>query len=247
MTKILIVDSGIGGLSILRELLNEPQPHNYLYFADQAHFPYGDKSPNFVTSRLSTIVSYALSQQISAVVVACNTGTVHGIRELRSSFSLPIFGVEPIVKPLSRHKHAAILATTGTVQSPYTKNLVNKLQADHLKTISVPNLAQAIEDMSLPQVDQIIKSLKGELATTTSLGLSCTHYPLIKNQIIKNYPHLTIYDPSKAVARHVISSLQTNLSAEKTVSYLTTGNMLKLKKQLKFYLQKNITAHKVLI
>jgi glutamate racemase len=113
-SPILVVDSGVGGFSILQELLNLDPNQDYLYLADHAYFPYGDKDPRWLKERIRSLIAYGVRKGAQAVVLACNTATVHSLKDLRAEFALPIFGVEPVVKPLASYSSSAILTTSST-------------------------------------------------------------------------------------------------------------------------------------
>lgn len=244
---IFVLDSGIGGLSILKELLTLAPNRDYLYLADQAYFPYGDKDPQWVLDRLVALVEYGVSQKACAIVIACNTATVHSIKELRAHYKLPIFGVEPVVKPLVQYQNAAILATSGTAKSARTQALAAESVGYHVRVVGAPGLAAAIENMDQAEVVSILTRLNSQLQGLQALGLSCTHYPLAKTAIAHVFPGVALVDPSLAVATHVIASLPQSTIHDPRSTYLTTGDVLRLKEQLNYYLGLSVEGQKVII
>ena len=235
LEPILVFDSGVGGFSILKEL-QSILPHDYLYLADQAYFPYGDKDPSWVRSRIETLVEYGIKEGVSAIVIACNTATVHSIADLREKYHLPIFGVEPVIKPLANYQHAGLLATVSTANSPRVRELMREHLGEHLAIIGVHGLAAAIEDMDQDEITRILTKLNTRLSGIEALGLSCTHYPLAKSLIKSLYPNITLIDPSTAVAEHIKKMLGANGGKVPTTRFVTTGNVLRLEDQILHYL-----------
>ncbi len=216
-----VFDSGIGGLSILKALRAEMPQESFVYFADSAHNPYGDKSDAFVIDRSRAITQQLVAQHhIKALVVACNTATTAAIHVLRAEHpDLPIIGVEPALKPAlaaSQTKRIAVLATRGTLQS--TKFLALKASlASQAEFICTPcdGLADLIEHSNGSQyaTDLIAKcaifirttgQFGTEMGCIDTLVLGCTHYPLVLplfRQLVG--PDVRIVDNGQAVARRV--------------------------------------------
>jgi glutamate racemase len=216
-----VFDSGIGGLSILKALRAEMPHERFVYFADSAHNPYGDKSDAFVIDR-SRAIARELTEQhgIKALVIACNTATAAAIGILRAEYpELPIIGVEPALKPaiaISRTKRIAVLATPGTLRSAKFLALKASL-AEQAEFICTPcdGLADMIEHSTGAHDDaQLIASCAsfiratGQFGTRTgeidTLVLGCTHYPLVQSafrQAVGDAVH--IVDNGPAVAKRV--------------------------------------------
>jgi glutamate racemase len=154
-TPIGVFDSGIGGLSVLRALQKALPHERFVYLADNAHAPYGEKSEAFVRERTETIAAHLLAQHhIKALVVACNTATAAAIHELRALHpQLPLVGVEPALKPalaLSRTGHIGVIATRGTVASDKFARLLASVQSEaHFVVQACNGLALAIEQSTL--------------------------------------------------------------------------------------------------
>lgn len=206
---IIVFDSGIGGLSIYRPLKSALPQENIVYFADSAHFPYGHHSSAWITRRFRqlTLDFAALDPQL--VVIACNTATVNVIDLLRANLPCPVVGVEPLIKPLAAYPHAMALMTVSSAQSAQTKNLLNKY-GDHVQIYTPVGLAEAIEYNDYAQVKRILNQLKRYLAhhPATTIGLSCTHYPLILGEFKRLFPDITFIDPSSAIVREVVRVLR---------------------------------------
>jgi len=232
---IIIFDSGVGGFSILREVLSRNYSHSIIYLADQAGFPYGDKSPAWIKNRLSYIASWANSYSPAIFVLACNTATVSGVDYLRSLLPCPVVAVEPVTKPLSQYKHPLLLATSTTLQ---TANI------DNIATLCPKGLVQAIEDMNQGKIKKIITSLDSIIKNQhiNAIGLSCTHYPLVSDIIVQLYPDITIIDPSVAVVDHFFSLIKFKKTGQSQLSFHTTSSPTTLTNQVRYYLDLNITA-----
>ncbi|MBT2321258.1 glutamate racemase [Variovorax paradoxus] len=191
-----VFDSGVGGLSVLNAL-REALPHErFVYFADTAHAPYGERGDAYVAGRTRAVARHLLERhQIKALVVACNTATAAAIHELRAEHpALPVVGVEPALKPavaISRTGHIAVIATRGTVESRKFESLRASLAAQAVFSI-VPcdGLAGAIERDDAAQIGSLSQryleaagvfgSAPGQIDT---LVLGCTHYPFIADEL----------------------------------------------------------------
>ena len=238
--KIGVMDSGAGGLTILRSIQHAIPHAELLYFADQANAPYGSKSDHFITNRLIAIAKYFREQQCDVMVVACNTATVAGISALRAQLILPIIGVEPAVKPAclnSHRKHISVLATLATSKSQRLNELIENWRFDtSVQVISSPTLASLIDEMpesheqieqELDRLSQLIKEHKSD-----ALVLACTHYPLIMEMFSDVLPGIQIVEPSQGVTaqvRRVLSRIKPGsfdnevIKDQGPVSLLTNG------------------------
>jgi glutamate racemase len=214
-----VFDSGIGGLSILKALRAEMLHERFVYFADSAHNPYGDKSDAFVIDRSRAITQQLIEEhRIKALVIACNTATAAAIHLLRAEHpGLPIIGVEPALKPavaVSKTKRIAVLATRGTLQSGKFLALKASLAAQ-AEFICTPcdGLADMIERSTEPAAHLIAACAEFTCATgrfgiqpgdIDTLVLGCTHYPLVHSafrQAVGDAVHMV--DNGQAVAKRV--------------------------------------------
>jgi glutamate racemase len=216
-----VFDSGIGGLSILKALRAEMPQESFVYFADSAHNPYGDKSDAFVIERSRAITQQLIDQHhIKALVIACNTATAAAIHILRAEHpGLPIIGVEPALKPavaLSRTKRIAVLATRGTLQSAKFLALKASL-ADQAEFVCTPcdGLADMIErSADAHDAAHLIAACASFTRATGPFGiqngevdtlvLGCTHYPLVQSAFRQAVGDaVQIVDNGSAVAKRV--------------------------------------------
>ena len=115
-----VFDSGIGGTSILKELVKLLPNEDFIYVADSANAPYGEKSPQEIIKLCKEKVDFLLQKECKLIVVACNTATTNAIKELRSTYTIPFIGIEPAIKPAALNTKTnviGILATKGTLNS----------------------------------------------------------------------------------------------------------------------------------
>ena len=218
-----VFDSGIGGLSVLQALQSALPHEHFVYLADNAHAPYGEKTDLFVRQRAHAITGHLLAQhQIKALVVACNTATAAAIHELRTQHpQLPMVGVEPALKPavaLSQTGQIGVIATRGTVASDKFARLLDSVQGQGQFTVQACNgLALAIEQSTLPQLaEEAHKRINELLAQYTSamgtfgtepgqmdtLVLGCTHYVFVEKQLKALLgPDVRLVSTGEAVAR----------------------------------------------
>jgi len=208
-----VFDSGVGGLSVLRAIRCRFPGHPILYFADQAHVPYGSRSLSEVRSYSKEITRFLLEQGARLVVVACNTASAAALHDLRQTFDgVPFVGMEPAVKPAAEGTHSGVvgvLATPATFHSDLYSSVVERF-AREVKILQdpCPGLVQQIEtgDLNSPKTRQILESaLKPMLASgADTIVMGCTHYPFVIPLIQEIAgPEVRVIDPAPAVARQV--------------------------------------------
>jgi glutamate racemase len=208
-----VFDSGVGGLSVLREIRALLPHESLLYVADSGHVPYGEKSPEFIRERCRVLAEFLLAQGAKALVLACNTATVAGVAELRELYpQLPLVGMEPAVKPAAAATQSGVvgvLATTGTLKSAKFAALLDRFASDvRVITQPCPGLVERIEAGELDSqatrelLQGFVAPLLAEGCDTLILG--CTHYPFIKPLLRSLVPDsISLIDTGAAVARQV--------------------------------------------
>ncbi len=224
MKTVGVFDSGVGGLSVLRALLAELPGTRFVYAADSAYAPYGERTAQDVSQRTERITALLRERHgIDALVVACNTATAHAINELRQHHpDLPIVGVEPALKPaaaLSRNGHIGVLATRGTLGSARVAALRDRLveaspRPLHFSFQPCDGLAGAIERHDLPTIQNLSERYVQELqqadAAIDTVVLGCTHYPFVQDQLAALCgADVTLVDTGVAVARRTREVLAT--------------------------------------
>ncbi|MFN3785356.1 MAG: glutamate racemase, partial [Thiothrix sp.] len=144
-----VFDSGLGGISVLREIHRLLPHEDLLYVADSAHAPYGSKTPDVIRYRSQRVAEFLLEQHVKTLVVACNTATVHAVQHLRAVLPIPVVGIEPAVKPAARLTQTGVigvLATQQTAQSLRLQQLIS-VHAREVKVIvqACPGLVEHVE------------------------------------------------------------------------------------------------------
>lgn len=215
------MDSGVGGLSVFREIRRLMPRQHYLYYSDNAHCPYGEKAPQFIRERLRSITDFFLSRGADAMVLACNTATSAAISDLRSRYDIPFVGMEPAVKPAalqSRSGVIGVLATEGTLRGDKYRN-VKANYADGVQVIERvgKGFVELVEAGILdgPQAEQTVRASLSPLLESgaDAIVLGCTHYPFLLPTLRKvasdlGYPGTVFIDPAPAVARRLRTVLQ---------------------------------------
>lgn len=209
--RIGLFDSGLGGLSVLRDLRQHMPLAQLLYIADSGHAPYGERDDAFIAGRALAISEFLLNQGAQVIVVACNTATAMAVHTLRLRWpQLPIVGVEPGVKPavaLSVNKRIGVLATPGTLASDKFKRLIEMHGQDAVIVLQpCPGLAKEIESGQLdsPALRALVETFSKPLreAQVDTVVLGCTHYPFVAPLFQQALgPKVRIIDTAQAVAR----------------------------------------------
>ncbi len=185
-----VFDSGLGGLTILRELRRRLPQVPLLYLADTAHAPYGEKTPEFLVQRCLRLGEHLRNEGARVLVVACNTATAHAIDALRQRWpDIPIVGTEPGIKPAVAASHngrIGVLATPATVASARYQSLLARHAAGaQIITQACPGLADLIErgDLQAPALRELIERCCAPLraAGVDTVLMGCTHYPLVQD------------------------------------------------------------------
>jgi glutamate racemase len=232
-----VFDSGVGGLSVLREIVCELPHQPVLYLADSAHVPYGDRDIEQIREFSAGITSFLASQGAAVVVVACNTASAAALHHLRQRFELPIVGMEPAVKPAAERtesRQVGVLATRATFQGALFARLVDRFARDTtVHTQVCAGLVERVEAGQLdgPETEALLREyLQPMLATgIDSLVLGCTHYPFLRPAIDRVVgPGVAIMDPAPAVARQVRRVLARQgglqLAGPGRATYYTSGD-----------------------
>lgn len=212
--NLLVFDSGIGGLGVVRQIRRRQPDANLIYLADNGFYPYGEKPDATLITRILEIIGAAIAlTQPDAVVIACNSASTVALSHLREAFSLPFIGCVPPIKPAaaaSTTRHIGLLATAATIRRPYLADLVQKFAGDctlHSHgTAILADLAEAKfrgQTLNLPDLQAAIAPLLtqpgAELIDAVALG--CTHYTFLLPELSALRPGIKWFDPAGAVAR----------------------------------------------
>jgi len=236
-----LLDSGVGGISVLQALQKLLPHENFIYFADSVHFPYGEKSPLEVTRYTSQITAFLLSQNIQMLVVACHTASAMSLNSLQANFPIPVIGmIQPTLatlKKVTKNRRIGILGTKGTIQSDvYQKAIRETFEDAVIFPIVCLELEKKIENNEVISQELIKECLKPILGQEIdSLLLVCTHYPHIQLEIEQELdPQTTVINPSLSVAEEVKKQLKETPSSSHEPHHIlyTSGNLKDLKKFL---------------
>ncbi len=189
-----MLDSGLGGISVLAQALKDLPREDYVYFGDTAHIPYGDKEPAEVLRLIRNGVDRLMEHDCKAIVIACNTATSVAAQHLRQELSVPVIGIEPALKPASQlpgDGQILVLATQVTLKLPKFQSLMERY-GDHAVPVPCSGLMECVEDGHLEgeRVQQLLSGLlKPYLAKPIkAVVLGCTHYPFLRGAIAELLP-----------------------------------------------------------
>lgn len=237
-SSVGIFDSGLGGLAIYRAIRKRLPAESTHYFADTAHCPYGGRAVDEIIARACAITEYLLSKGAKAIVVACNTATVHAIAKLRERYDVPFVGVEPGIKPASlasNTRTALLLATPRTLKS-YSVERLHERHASDLTIIRQPchGLVEQVEQGALdaPRTLELLAEFLQPLQTHQAdvIILGCTHYIFVQPQIARLAgPGVSIIEPAQAVATQLAkrlnaAGLQAPSGAAPTAAFSTSAS-----------------------
>ena len=215
--KIGMFDSGIGGLTVLKELRKLLPNENYIYYADSKNNPYGEKSDEELMSIVTGIVDFLISKEVKIIVIACNTATTRCINRLRKMYPNMIFvGTEPAIKVAcdKNYKNTLVMATPGTIKSERTHELVklNKKRDQKITLLPCKGLADAIESGNKDRINKVLHKLLDKYTSEEidSIVLGCTHYPHIKKNIKEIFPKVKLIDGNKGVSKQVKRQLESH-------------------------------------
>jgi len=219
---ILVFDSGLGGLTVFREIAAARPDARLVYAADDAFFPYGAQDEAKLVARVVALMGELIARATpDLVVIACNTASTLALAELRARFSVPFVGTVPAIKPAcaqSRTKRVAVLGTQATVSREYTKALIREFAAGcEVVLVGSPKLASFAEyelagepvgDAEIAaEIAPCFVDVNG--ARTDTVVLACTHYPLLLERFQKLAPWPVDWlDPAPAIARRVADLLR---------------------------------------
>ena len=213
---VAVIDSGVGGVSVLLELAKQMPNENFIFFGDSANAPYGEKSAEEVRRLTFSIAERLFANGAKALVVACNTATAAAVRRLRETYpDVPIVGIEPAIKPAVLYgervlgktdgsSSVLVMATPTTLEQEKFERLVGEYEG-RARIIPLPchDLARLIElgDLDSPELAEYVRGLLEPYHEVDSVVLGCTHYPFVRHLIEKNLPGAAVFDGAEGTAR----------------------------------------------
>lgn len=247
---ILLFDSGIGGLTVLREARILVPERQFIYIADDEAFPYGSWNEAELEAHIVTLMGQLIkTHQPELIIIACNTASTLVMTALRGTYpDIKFVGTVPAIKPAAERTRSgvvSVLATPGTVKRAYTRDLIQSFASQcHVRLVGSEDLAglaeaymsgQDVSDEALrPIIEQCLFELDGK--QTDIVVLACTHYPFLANRFRQISPWPVDWlDPAEAIARHATSLIdRTEISGQpdKDIALFTSGNVSFSKAQL---------------
>lgn len=217
--SVLVLDSGVGGLSITGEIRARCPSLHIDYIADLAAFPYGIKPEKQIVGRITQLIEHAAGElRPSIIVIACNTASTVALVAARQIATVPVVGVVPAIKPaaqLSKTGVIGVLATEGTINRTYTHNLIQEFA--HNRTVILHGSARLVElaEQKLEHgfidrqpIAQELLPLVEKAPDMDTVVLACTHFPLLKEEFIQSFPDIKFWvDSGSAIANRVESLL----------------------------------------
>lgn len=250
-----VFDSGIGGLTLLHEIIRQLPNEQYCYYADTENVPYSTKSEEQIKEFVENAVNYFLTRNVKAIVLACNTATNVCVEDLRSRLNIPIIAIQPAVKVAvdndtaelnAQRKNILVCATPITLRSARFQRLVDSLLADGIvERMALPELVKLAEKEEFgPEAEAYIEQTLQQIDITKfgSIVLGCTHFTYFEPIFYQLAPQLSIFDGNEGTARHLKNILDKlnllSLKREKpfSIEYIESGKPTQNLKRFERYI-----------
>ncbi len=218
-SPIIVFDSGIGSISVVRELKKELPNENLIYFADKANFPYGTKSQNDLFKIVNNTIKYLERFNPKLIIIASNTPTIQVIDKIRSLTTIPLFGVKPPIKnaiKITQKKHIGIMATESSINSKELDKLikseipqdifVSKFNASSI----IPLRDEGTFLRNRRKIKSFLTQILGNIDDIDVITLSSTHLPFIIDQLNQLYPQVEFLDPAELIVKEIKKFLLSN-------------------------------------
>ena len=242
--SIGVFDSGIGGVTVLRELKKILPNENYIFYSDSINNPYGDKTDKEIIEICDNIVKKLICRGCKAIVIACNTASAKAAKYLRSKYiNIPILAIEPAYKMVhdySYNKPTLVMATKGTIESDKFNNLYQKYNNHKTYLYPCVGLADVIEEGNSNKICKYIEDNIGKYKNKVeNIVLGCTHYPLVEEEIKNTLgDNIAFFDGASGLAKHFSEILDEydlkRTSKGGSVYFVDTSNKKAIKEE-RFY------------
>lgn len=202
-----VFDSGIGGVTVLKEMIKKLPNENFIYYSDSKNNPYGDKSKEEIENITFDIVKFLLEKKCKAIVIACNTASALASQKLRETFKdTIIIAIEPAYKMVYDYgfnDKTLVLATKGTIESEKFLALYHKYDNHKTTLLSCSGLADLIEHNDKLKIKEYLKENLSMYKDYKNVVLGCTHYPLIKDELTNVLGDVIYFDGSNGVSKEL--------------------------------------------
>ncbi len=211
--SIGIFDSGIGGATVLKEILKILPHENYIYYSDSKNNPYGDKADEEIFKICDNIIKRFIEQKCKAIVIACNTASAKAAKLLREKYAQQIIiAIEPaykMVHDFAYEKTTLVMATKGTIESEKFHKLYEKYDNHKTYLLACKGLADIVEEGNEEKIEKYLKENLSEYkGKVENIVLGCTHYPLIQNQIKNIIGEVKFFNGAPNLAKHLKEVLE---------------------------------------
>ena len=210
-----VFDSGIGGATVLKEILKLLPNENYLFYSDSINNPYGDKSDETIIDICDNIVKEFIEKNVKAIVIACNTASAKAVNYLRKHYPEQIFiAIEPaykMVHDLAYDKTTLVMATKGTIESEKFHRLYEKYDNKKTHLLECKGLADVIEEGNKVKIKSYLEeNLADYRGKYENVVLGCTHYPLVQSEIKDVLGNVQFFNGAPNLAKHLKKVLEDN-------------------------------------
>lgn len=238
-----VFDSGIGGVTVLKELVKKLPNENFFYYSDSLNNPYGDKKNEELEKIVFDVVDTLINKNCKMIVIACNTASAICSKQLREKYKdIPIVAIEPAYKMVHDYgfdDKTLVLATKGTIESEKFNMLYQKYNNHKTELISCSGLADLIEKNDHKKIEKYLYDHLSKYQGYKNVVLGCTHYPLIKDDLRKVLGDVTFFDGSTGVSKEVkrrlidANLLNENSSSKSTIEFFDSSKSAT--KEKRFY------------
>lgn len=212
-----IFDSGLGGISVLREARKKMPNEHFIYFGDSANAPYGTKDKEEIIKRCEEICDFFISMDVKAIVIACNTATSVAAPILREKYNIPIIGMEPALKPAvygKENQNVVVMATPLTLKEKKFETLLSHYSHNnHVIKMPCPELVTIVENDELDNEEKVMNQLytyyrNVNLKDLDSIVLGCTHFVFYRKYFNEHFKNINIIDGNEGTVNHLIHILE---------------------------------------
>lgn len=209
-----VLDSGIGGVTVLKEIIKLLPNYDYIYYSDSVNNPYGEKDKELIINYVDNIIKFFIDKGCRIIVFACNTATALTIDTMREKYKdINFIGIEPAYKMVHDHsiyKKTLVMATPATLKSERFIKLYHNYDNNNTVLLACPNLASLVENNNKDEIKKYLNNILPINEGIEVVVLGCTHYPLIKKEITTILGNVIFYDGGEGVAKRLKTMLNEN-------------------------------------